>query len=119
MYSHYLLAARVLDMGNWIKEYIYQNFIALDQSVNVILAGSADETMSSRCYRLNHIRTYRILELIVNVMFRPFQGPDHCLHAYEKEVLGRQLPTKFYDDAIEMNLQYDKDHLGANIRMPE
>lgn len=105
-------------MWAWFKEYVYQNFIALDQSVNVILDGSADETMSSRCYRLNHKAAYRILEKIVNAVFLPFQGPDHCKHAYMKEVLGRQLPTKFYDDAIEMNLQYDKNNLGPNITLP-
>jgi hypothetical protein len=101
------------------KEWIYQNFISLDQSVNTLLGGSADETMSSRCYRLDHIPTYRILEAIVNVIFYPFQGPDHCTHAYQKEILGRQLPTKFYDLAIEMNLQYDKDKLGPHIELPQ
>jgi hypothetical protein len=106
-------------MWAWLKEYVYQNSIALDQSVNVLLDGSADETMSSRCYRLNHIRTYRILELCVNVLFRPFQGPDHCRHAYEKEILGRQLPSKFYDDAIEMNLRFDAAKLGPNIELPQ
>jgi hypothetical protein len=105
-------------MWAWIKEYVYQNFISLDQSVNTLLGGSADETMSSRCFRLDHIPAYRVLEAIVNVIFYPFQGPDHCKHAYEKEVLGRQLPTKFYDDAIEMNLQYDADNLGPNIKLP-
>lgn len=105
-------------MWNLVKEWFYQVFIGLDQFVNTLLDGSADETMSSRCFRLNHIPTYRALEICVNILFRPFQGPDHCEHAYIKEILGRQLPSKFYDDAIAMNIQYDKDHLGANIEMP-
>src|SRR4051812_30260118 len=95
-----------------IKEYTYQVFIGEDQRINAWLGGSADETMSSRCYRLNHIRTYRLLELFVNVLFYPFQGAEHCKHAYEKEVLGRQLPYRFYDLAIEMNLRYDNEKLG-------
>jgi len=106
-------------MWRLFKEWVYQVTIALDQQANAILGGSADETMSSRCFRLDHIPTYRVLEKMVNVLFRPFQGPDHCKHAYMKEVLGRQLPTKFYDDAIEMNLRYDKDKLGPNIEMPK
>jgi hypothetical protein len=105
-------------MWTTVKEWIYQNSISLDQGVNTLLDGSADETMSSRCFRLNHIRAYRILELFVNIIFRPFQGKNHCENAYIKEVLGRQYPTKFYDDAIAMNIQYDKDHLGPNIEMP-
>lgn len=106
-------------MWNWIKEYFYQNFISWDQDINAKLGGSADETMSSRCYRLNHIRTYRVLEVCVNFVFGFWQGPDHCKHAYQKEILGRQLPTRFYDRAIAMNIQFDKDHLGPDIRMPE
>jgi hypothetical protein len=100
-------------------EYIYQVFIGVDQLVNTLLGGSADETMSSRCYRLNHIRAYYTLETCVNALFYVFQGPDHCEHAYEKEILGRQLPTKFYDEAVAMNIQFDKDHLGPDIRLPE
>jgi hypothetical protein len=105
-------------MWTTIKEYIYQNVVSWDQDINAKFGGSADETLSSRCFRLNHIRTYRALELFVNVIFRPFQGKNHCENAYIKEVLGRQYPTKFYDDAIAMNLKYDQDHLGPDIEMP-
>lgn len=106
-------------MSPWMKDYAYQVFIGLDQMVNTLLGGSADETMSSRCFRLNHIKTYRYLEVFVNVLFYPFQGPDHCKHAYEKEVLGRQLPYKFFDLAIEMNLRYNNEKLGNLIEMPK
>jgi hypothetical protein len=106
-------------MWAWFKEWVYQVFIGLDQFVNTLLGGSADETMSSRCYRLNHIRTYRYLELFVNVLFFPLQGADHCKHAYEKEVLGRQLPYKFFDLAIEMNLRYDNEKLGNLMELPK
>jgi len=101
------------------KEYGYQVFIGLDQFVNTLLGGSADETMSSRFYRLNHIRTYRIAEVFVNCLFFPFQGWDHCRNAYVKEVLGRQLPYEFFDLALEMNLRYDKDKLGDKVEMPK
>ena len=102
-----------------VKEWCYQVFIGVDQLINTILDGSADETMSSRCFRLNHIPTYRYLELFVNVIFYPLQGPDHCEHAYWKEVLGRQVPEEFYKRAFEINLEMDKNKLGPNIEMPK
>ncbi len=104
---------------NIFKEWVYQVTIALDQGVNTLLGGSADETMSCRCFRLDHILTYRILETGINGMFFIFQGPHHCRHAYMKEILGRQLPYRFYDLAIEMNLQYDKDKLGDKVELPQ
>lgn len=106
-------------MWRLFKEWVYQVTIALDQFVNTLLGGSADETMSSRCFRLDHIATYRALESGINFIFMPFQGPHHCEHAYMKEVLGRQLPYKFYDLAIEMNIQYDKDKLGDKVEISE
>jgi hypothetical protein len=106
-------------MWDLFKEWAYQVFIAVDQFINTLLGGSADETMSSRCFRMNYIRTYRYLEIFVNVLFLPFQGTDHCKHAYEKEVLGRQLPQRFYEDAIRMNIAFDAARLGPNIEMPQ
>lgn len=106
-------------MWAWFKEYVYQNLIALDQQVNAFTGGSADETMSSRCFRLDHIRAYHILEKIINFVYFPLQGPDHCEHAYWKEVLGRQVPQEFYKRAFEINLEMDKDKLGPNIEMPK
>ena len=102
-----------------MKEWLYQVFIGLDQFVNTLLNGSADETISSRCYRLNHIKAYRLGEIFVNALFFLFQGPDHCRNAYIKEVLGRQLPYEFYDLALEMNIQYDNAKLGDKIEMPK
>lgn len=101
------------------EEWVYQVSIGVDQLANALLGGSADETMSSRCYRLNHIRTYRVLEIGINILFLPFQGTDHCQHAYIKEILGRQVPEEFYKRAFEMNLEMDKNKLGPNIEMPQ
>ena len=87
--------------------------------VNTWLDGSADETFSSRCYRTRFIPLFNRLRIIVDFIFYPFQGPDHCMHAYEKEVLGRQLPQRFYEDAIRMNIAFDAARLGPNIVMPK
>lgn len=103
----------------WFKEYFYQNFIAVDQMVNVWLDGSADETFSSRCYRTRFIPFFNTLRIIIDFCFRPLQGPNHCENAYKKEVLGRQLPQRFYEDAIRMNIAFDAARLGPNIVMPK
>ena len=100
-----------------MKEWFYQVFIGLDQWVNTWLCGSADETISSRCYRLNHIPAYRVAEAFVNLIFLPFQGPGHCQMAYVKEVRGRHVPAKFYDLAMQMNIEFDREKLGQSIEV--
>lgn len=104
----------------WFREYGYQNFIAADQMVNVWFNGSADETFSSRCYRTRFIPFFNCSRIFVDLLFRfvLFQGADHCERAYIKEVLGRQLPQRFYEDAIRMNIAFDAAHLGPDIAMP-
>jgi hypothetical protein len=94
-------------MKSSFKEYIYQVVIAFDQQINALTGGMADETISSRCFRLNHKKIYRSAEIFINFLFFPFQGWNHCQGAYIKEIQGRHLPTKFYDLAYEMNLEFD------------
>jgi hypothetical protein len=98
----------VIKVWPMIEEYLYQLFIALDQLLNVATGGTADETLSSRCYRLNEYQIYRFLEIGVNALFYLFQGKDHCKNAYIKEVNGRHLSTKFFERAYAMNLEYDR-----------
>jgi hypothetical protein len=74
------------------KEWVYQNLIAIDQLFNALFNGAADETISARCFRLAYRQPYKTLEKIVNAIFHPFQGPDHCMKAYYKELNGRQRP---------------------------
>lgn len=94
------------------KEYGYQVIVALDQTLNALAGGTADETISSRCFRLNHKKTYRIAEIFINSLFMSFEGWDHCEKAYINEVTGRHLSTKFYDLAYEMNLEFDIRRAG-------
>lgn len=82
------------------REWVYQNLIAIDQLVNAIFNGAADETISARCYRLNARNPYRWMEQAINWLYRPLQGPDHCKNAYLKELNGRQRP-----DGMEANQQ--------------
>lgn len=71
--------------------------IALDQLVNAIFAGAADETISSRCYRGAILAKepklkWRIAYKIVNALFF---DKLHCKTAYESEVKRRQYPAEF------------------------
>lgn len=72
-------------------EWAYQNFIALDQAANAFFNGSADETFSSRCYRMNDRNPYKWLEKAINWLYT-YQGADHCHKAYLKEMAGRHRP---------------------------
>lgn len=74
------------------KEWVYQNLIAIDQLVNAVFNGKADETISARCYRENHRNPYRWMEKVINWIYTPLQGPDHCKNAYLKELAGRHRP---------------------------
>lgn len=74
------------------KEWAYQNLIALDHSVNAFFNGKSEETISARCYRENDRNPYRWMEKVINRIYLPLQGPDHCHKAYLKEVDGRYRP---------------------------
>lgn len=85
-------------MWQRLKHGAYQGFIVIDQLLNWLLAPLsletwADETFSSRCGRLGYSRyPYKVYRVIVDALFWPFQGPDHCWRAYQKELDRIQLP---------------------------
>ena len=73
------------------KQWFYQLFIAFDQLINVLItplqSGAwADETMSSRAYRMHRDGKPwgKVLMPIIDFLFA-WQVPEHCRHAYEKE----------------------------------
>lgn len=74
-----------------------QLFLAFDQLLNVLANPFstetwADETISSRCGRLGHRYPYKIYKKVVDVLFYPFQGPNHCVNAYHKELARYSFP---------------------------
>ena len=77
-----------------IKQYILQVLIAIDQVVNTLLGGYADETLSARAWRTEQKgrifgRFFRpLIDLIL------FFDPDHCFHSYESEKKRRQFPLE-------------------------
>lgn len=71
----------------------FQILIAVDQLVNTILGGMADETLSARAWR-NHMKGRRSWPVkIIDALF--FWQTDHCREAYESEVERKQLPAGY------------------------
>lgn len=83
-----------------MKRYALQLLIAIDQLVNAIFAGHADETLSARAYREE---TYgriwaRILRPVIDVMFFVLtlgRDREHCQDAFISERMRRHLPEVY------------------------
>lgn len=76
---------------------VTQLLMALDQLLNVLSNPFsketwADETISSRCGRLGHRYPYKAYKVIIDAIFKPFQGPNHCVNAFEKEKTRYNFP---------------------------
>ncbi len=78
------------------RAYILQVLIALDQLANALLAGWADETLSSRAHRLGQPfgakRRWRVARRVINALFA-WQA-DHCQDAYIAERQRAQMPPE-------------------------
>lgn len=87
------------NLPGWLRTYlenlwhvIGQLALCIDQLLNC-LSGLifpskqvwADETMSSRCGRLGRRYPYKVYVIAVDALFGLWQGPKHCVRAYEKE----------------------------------
>lgn len=75
-----------------IKGYFKQILIGIDQLLNTLFRGWADETLSCRAYRWekNNIRSFP--RKIIDKIF--FWEKDHCYLSYLSEVERRQLPPE-------------------------
>lgn len=71
--------------------YCKNLLIAIDQLVNALLGGHADETLSSRAHRARLIGKPLAAE-VIDWLF--FFDKDHCREAFESERTGRQLPPE-------------------------
>lgn len=86
-----------------MKFFLVQLFIAVDQLLNVLLMGFADETLSARSYRAwRDDKIFgRLTMPIINVLFSWQKQPDdkgHCYNAYLKEKEKRGLPPEYRDE---------------------
>lgn len=79
------------------RGYLRNVLIGVDQLVNAAFGGWPDETLSSRCGRLGHRYPYKFWKVIIDAIFRPFQGPNHCVNAYKKELTRYQFPPEMRD----------------------
>lgn len=82
-----------------LKKYGYHLAIALDQLLNALLGGAADETLSSRTYRgavlsKNPKRKWKILYLLIETLFF-WENGNHCQTAYKSELSRKQYPKDF------------------------
>ena len=67
--------------------------IALDQLVNTVCGGWADETISSRAWRKrDEGRGWALLRRVIDALF--FWQKDHCETSYESELERRHLPPE-------------------------
>lgn len=72
--------------------------VAADQLINALLAGHADETLSSRAWRSRHKRRWRVAERVINTLFfadrRVIAGRvvRHCELSYLAELHREHLP---------------------------
>ena len=68
----------------------FQVLIAIDQLVNTLIGGMADETLSSRAYRHYIDGSRKWPAKFINFLF--FWQKDHCREAYESEINRVHLP---------------------------
>ena len=70
----------------------FQIAVAIDQLVNAVFGGYADETISSRSHRAYVDGKRKWMRNLINAMF--FWQKDHCKEAYESEMDRSQLPPE-------------------------
>ena len=75
-----------------MRFWLHQVAVALDQLINALHGGWADETISARAYRLRHRNPYKIYRLLIDLLF--FWQGNHCEQAYESERLRLHLPPE-------------------------
>ena len=70
----------------------FQILVALDQLVNTMIGGYADETLSSRAHR-RRLRGKGGCAWVIDHIF--FWQDEHCKASYESELERAQLPVEF------------------------
>lgn len=67
--------------------------VAIDQLANAVLGGYAQETISSRCWRLRDYRPYSTMRRVIDCLF--FWQKNHCRVSYESQVQRRNMPADY------------------------
>lgn len=81
---------------NWLKQYLLNVAIALDQLANALRGGAPDETLSAAAWRTEQQGRVlgRFFRPAIDMLFRPLEK-DHCRESYESERTGRHLPDGY------------------------
>lgn len=77
-------------------KYLKQILIALDQLVNTLFKGYADETLSCRAYRHYIKGEYKWVKELIDLLF--FFDPEHCKNSYISEQERLQVPPALRGD---------------------
>lgn len=79
------------------RAWLLQVAIALDQLLNALCTGWADETLSARAWRtaLAGKPLGRVLRPAIDALFFWQREPGHCARAFAEEQERRQLPPQY------------------------
>ena len=78
------------------RSYLHQLAIAVDQLLNTLLAGHADETLSARAWRMSEKkRRWEIARRIIDGLF--FWQKNHCYQSYLNELERGHRPSHYYE----------------------
>lgn len=78
---------------NFLKHLALNVGIWITQTLNVwLFFGYADESVSSRCWRLRAYHGWSHLRFVVDLVFSFFGQQNHCQAAYMAELERRQFP---------------------------
>lgn len=80
-----------------MKQWIKNNWIAIDQLLNTILNGMPDETLSARAWRLEQQNKIfgKIFRPLIDILF--FFDRDHCYQSFLSELDRKQFPNYYKD----------------------
>jgi hypothetical protein len=85
---------------NAIKFWFFQVALAFDQFCNAVFGGWADESISSRAWRLSAgSHGWACLRACIDTIFRAFGQRDHCFEAWTSERMRTQLPPELRAEA--------------------
>lgn len=73
-----------------------QPLIAVDQFINTLAGGWADETISARAYRCRYTKPhwYKVMKIIDSIFF---WQTNHCKASFDSEQARSQLPVAYRD----------------------
>lgn len=89
-------------------KFIKNLLLSIDQTGNVFLMGSADETISARSYRegeLNGKKHWKAMQWFVDKLF--WFEPGHTKKAYEAEKARCHMPSDYQGDSSVCSTEKD------------